>query len=338
MNNNELTFYLDTLIVEAALLDDQLIKNAGILSTIKDGIVSYFNNHMNPDDKIGSVLNFLAPGAISVLIGGWLGPTFGLAMRVLNVDVAGILRTLYDSIKNMLQSGQPINSNQIDDLVTSTIQVSTGEVIEKNSFYNDLKYARFLKLATIDLHHSRISEENLKNLFASNRRSKSIGILAKLLSWIFKVALSSAGLMVAGDAVNKLLGRPNAFDNTIQNGKEIENSKPPVIRQPQQTKFKIKPSYNNIQYNKSQSWIEQYPNTKSGVESMLISFVKEVYEGLDNSDNVIRSVPGFKTTVDEILWFNHSSVGDPVIFLPKYFISKKQLVDHFIDEIAAKSN
>jgi len=70
---------------------------------------------------------------------------------------------------------------------------------------------------------------------------------------------------------------------------------------------------------------------------MLVGFVKEVYEGLDNQDAAIRSVPGFKTIADNIAWYNHSAAGDPIVFIPKMFVSKKQLVDHFIDQIA-KSN
>lgn len=334
--NTELNFYLDTLIVQEVLLNDNLIKKTGILSTIKDSITSYFDSHNDPNDQVGTLLNFLAPGAISVLIGGWLGPTFGLAMRVLNIDVAGILRSLYDGIKELIGGNQHITSSQVDNLVFTTVQQNTGENLQTSSFNQQLKDAKFLKLAVINLHQNNFSVDEMKKVFAADRKVRTIGILAKLLSWIFKVAISSAGLMVAGDAVNKMIGKPNAFDKTIEHGKPVDMpvSKPsaPISTQ---TKFPVKSNYSDVQHN-SGSWIENYPNTQSGIENMLVSFTKEVYSGLDNLDSIIKSSPKFQTTVSEILWFNHAAAGDPVVFLPKFFTSKKQLVDHFIDDISSR--
>jgi hypothetical protein len=337
-NNSELSFYMDTLIVQEALLDDAMIKRAGVLNTVKDSIVSYFESHADPNDKVGTLLNFLAPGAISMLIGGWLGPTFGLAMRVLNIDVASVLRSLYNGVKELVSDNKPVTSSQVDGLVNEVMQSNVGQGVQTASFNQQLRDARLLKLAVIDLHQDRISADELKKVFAYGRRDKTISILGKLLSWILKVAISSAGLMVAGDAVNKMLGRPNAFDKTIEKGKPVETSQvaAPAAKVSTQTKFPVNPSYNDVQHT-SGSWVENYPNTQSGVENMLLSFVKEVYKGLDGLDSVIKSTPGFKATVDEILWFNHAAAGDPIVFLPKFFTSKKQLVDHFIDDIAAKS-
>jgi hypothetical protein len=335
-NNSEFSFYMDTLIVQEALLDDAMIKRAGVLNTVKDGIVNYFESHSDPNDKVGTLLNFLAPGAISMLIGGWLGPTFGLAMRVLNIDVASILRSLYNGVKELTTGNKQVTSSQVDGLVNEVMQSNVGQGLQTASFSQQIKDARLLKLAVIDLHENRVSADELKKVFAYGRREKTISILGKLLSWILKVAISSAGLMVAGDAVNKMLGRPNAFDKTIEHGKPVEPAPAPVAKISTQTKFPVNSNYSDIQHT-SGSWVENYPNTQSGVENMLVSFVKEVYKGLDGLDSVIKSTPGFKATVDEILWFNHAAAGDPIVFLPKFFTSKKQLVDHFIDDIAAKS-
>ena len=70
---------------------------------------------------------------------------------------------------------------------------------------------------------------------------------------------------------------------------------------------------------------------------MLVNFSKEVYGGLDGQESAIMSSPVFKATVDNIAWYNHASAGDPIVFIPKNFTSKKQLVDHFIDEIATQA-
>jgi len=330
---SNLQFLQDTLIVQEALLDDSFIKNGGSLSSIKDSIVSYFDSHNNPEDPVGTVLNFLAPGAISMLIGGWLGPTFGLAMRVLNIDVASILRSIYNSLKDLLSNGKKVSSNQIDNIVNSSILASTNQTLQTNSFDQQLKDARFLKLAVIDFHRNKISERNLKVIFA-DRRGKTISVIGKLLGWIIKVAISSAGLMLAGDVVNKAVGKPNAFDHTIQHGQPIEKAPPAPIST--QSKFPVSQSYSDVQHT-SGSWIENYPNTQSGIENMLIDFTKEVYPDTAKLDSIIRSSPQFKATVDEILFFNHAAAGDPIVFLPKFFTSKKFIVDHFIDSIANKT-
>lgn len=321
---SEISFYIDGLTVEA--LDTSLVKQAGLMDTIKNAITSYFNAHYDPEDKVGTLLNFLAPGAVSILIGGWLGPTFGLAMRVLDIDVASILRNIYNEIKSLLSDNKQITSGQIDNIVNTTIQSQTGEIV-KTTNLQQLEDAKFLKLAMVSLS----VDPTIK--LAYSRKSKTVGILGKLLSWIIKVAVSSAGLMVAGDAVNKLLGRPNAFDGTLQHGKPVEAPAVPVIRNSTQTKFSLNPSYSDTKQN---NWSENYPNNKNGVENMLINFAKEVYQGLNGLESSIRSVPGFQTTVDEILFFNRGAAGDNVVYLPKFFTSKKQLVDHWIDQVAAK--
>jgi hypothetical protein len=143
--------------------------------------------------------------------------------------------------------------------------------------------------------------------------------------------------MVAGDAVNKLLDRPNAFDGSLKDGKPTMTTKMPNADQPTttQTKFPLKKDYVDTQYNVGgTNWIEKINNSKSSIENMLVSFTKEVYDGLDSQDGLIRSSPGFKSIADNIAWYNHSAAGDPIVFIPKMFVSKKQLVDHFIDQVA----
>lgn len=337
MKQSAAKFYVDHMIAEIMLSDDELRKKAGITSNIKDSVVNYFENHVDPDDKVGSFLNFILPGTLSMLVGGWLGPTLGFALRVLNIDIAGILSSIYDKIKGLVSDGHSINSDQIDGAVNAAIQTHSGGEQLGGTAY--VEGAKFLKQAVMSYHNETIPEENLKVIFAAyGRRGKALGTIGRLLSWIIKTAAVSAGLMVAGDAANKMLGRPNAFDDTIQKGKPVEQA-PEAPRAPlsKQTKFPVKPGYSDLQHNTSTNWIERYPNTESGISSMLVNFAKEVYDGLDGAESAIMASPTFKATVDNIAWYNHASAGDPVVFIPRNFTSKKQLVDHFIDEVAAKA-
>lgn len=333
MAKKEINFYIDSLIAEAVFGEDPLYKKASIISDLTSSVTNYVSNHIDPDDKVGSVLNILAPGAISVLFGGKIGLFFGLLMRVFNVDVAGILREVYDSIKSHLTQSPQISSDQVNDYVTAAVSQKAGGVTPVKSSAL-LKYAPLAKVAIQDY------EDNLLYSTAKPIRftkSFGVGLLGRILSFVFSTALASAGLMVAGDAVNKLIGRPNAFDNTMQKGQPVEQAQEAPAPTSTQNKFPVKAGYSDVQHNATTNWIERYPNDPSGIQNMLLSFAKEVYDGLDGLDSEIISSPLFKATVDNIAWYNHTSAGDQIVFIPKFFKSKKDIVDHFIDDVAKRA-
>lgn len=357
MNNKELEFYVDTLIVEALLSNNDLSKTAqsSMVQDLISKVKHYFDNHIDPDDKSGSILNLLAPGALSMAFSamglGWLGVLIGLAMRVFNIDVAGVLSSIYNELKSYISQDQKLTSSQVQSMVDSAVQQHTGEMSEADaeramshavtSFDQTMRDVKLLKLAMIayDAEINGLTKEAKFNwsLFSS-KRAKSASILSRVLGFIFKIALASAGFMVAGDVVNKFLGRPNALDDTIQKGKPVAAPAQEAAPLSRQTKFAVKSSYVDTKYNYSSNWIEKIPNNQSSIEDMVLRFAKEVYDGLDSLDAQIRSSMGFNKIVNDIAWYNHASAGDQLVFIPKNFTSKKDLVDHFIDEVAAKAS
>jgi len=70
---------------------------------------------------------------------------------------------------------------------------------------------------------------------------------------------------------------------------------------------------------------------------MLMSWAKEIYQGLNGLDSIIQNTAGFQAAVEAISWQNHSSAGGPIVYIPPMFTSKKMVVDHFIDEVAEKA-
>jgi hypothetical protein len=153
-----------------------------------------------------------------------------------------------------------------------------------------------------------------------------------VLSTIFKIGLSAAGLMVAGDVVNHFLGRKNDLDGK-DGPKESVNA--PAMHVATQTRFKLNPSLQDAKH--GSTWTEQVTNDPSAISAMLVKFTKEVYSGLDGLESVITSAPHFQAVLNDIVWYNHNAKGDPVIFIPNYFTSKKSIVDYFIDEVAQKA-
>jgi hypothetical protein len=174
----------------------------------------------------------------------------------------------------------------------------------------------------------------------SARKSRTAFILTRVLSWIFKVALASAGLVVAGDVVNKFLNRPNALDGTMQKVEPIDQSSQSAIpvNVSKQKKFPVKSGYAPEKYNVGDSlWMERVTNNSGSIEYMLVNFAKTVYDGLDGKESLIKSSPAFQVVKDRIVQYNHSSPESPMIWLPRYFGSKKQIVDYFIDDVADRT-
>jgi hypothetical protein len=356
-NNSEISFYVDTLIVQSLLMDEGLSKTAegSLVSDLIEKVKSYVGNHIDPNDKAGSVLNILAPGAVTMAFGAmgmpWIGILLGLAMRVFHIDVKGALNSIHSKISESVHSGKPLSSPEVDTIVNSAVQdhapassdaeaeQSLVELTKQKTSSQLLRDARMVKLAMIEFDHnnmqlqkSAVSMSDLKSFNA--KKTVTSNILSRVIGWFFKIALASAGLMVAGDMINKFLGRSNALDGTIQGGKPVDSPAPAPVPVSKQTKFKQQPTYHE---ERKTEWVENVPNNKGSIESLLISFAKQVYQGLDTMDSVIRSSPSFELLADKIAFYNHTSEGDNMVFIPKYFTSKKQIVDMFIDEVAEKA-
>lgn len=323
-SNSEISLYVDTIIIQSLLPN----KTASIIDSIKN----YIGNNINPDDKVGSVLNMLGPAVISTTLGsmgfGKIGFMLGLACRMLHVDFNSIIRSIHDKITSALSGDKKLTSSQIHNMVTSSVTEHVGSApIEKKQFNQQLQDIRMMKLA-----ETAYYQGNLLTIQKYAKGTAPVSYLSNTLSWLFRVALSAAGLVVAADVANKFLGRPSALDGT-------QNRKDPAQQLiiSTQTKFKINPSYHAEGYNTGKSvWAESITNSQSSIENMVTQFAKEVYQGLNSLDNLIRSTSGFNKVVDDIVWYNKSSAGDDVVFIPKKFTSKKSIVDFFMDEVAQK--
>ena len=97
--SNEISFYVDCLIIEA-LAKNSMVKQAdgGMIASLVDKLKSYVGAHLDSNNKVGSVLNILAPGAVTLLFRslgfGWLGALLGLAMNIFHIDIGGILGSI----------------------------------------------------------------------------------------------------------------------------------------------------------------------------------------------------------------------------------------------------
>lgn len=348
ISNSEVSFCVDTILVETVLGDPKLYKKAGILSDLLSKVKEYFMAHIDKDHPVESVLKYLAPGALWLLmqkigLGKW-GFFLGILADYFHVNIPGIIESMFGKVKDMISSGHQVSSGQIDAATQQVAQEHSSEsAADDHKVYTSLElldHAKFIRLALIDYEHQqmRLLKEggDVNNLFGFGAsKAKSTSLLVTILGWIFKIALASAGLMVAGDAIHALMGTPSALTGTYHEGvtpTSSETSEPSVPAAPVSTQRKF-PLKGDAPL--SVSW--PMANTPGNIEEMLVQFTKDTYSGLDGKESLIKSLPSFQGVKEDIEWFNIHNPGTSAIFIPRRYPSKKSLVDHFIDDVAKAS-
>jgi len=369
---SEISLYVDAMIVEAIIADPTIIKQAdmgGSVLTLMNKIKDYFATKF-PDtstNKVDDVLQFITPGAIFTLLryltSPWIAAIIALAQQVFNINVVGIIKSIYDNVKSLISDGKLVSSQQIDSAVSSAVDSNHSTVDEenvvqqllqnmKNANYDvkqQLYNVRLIKMAAISYQEGKF---NKTAGWAGGMQGKLLGILKKLFSLLIKILLGSAGFVVAGDVIKKFLGiddKEEASETSESKSEPTSNflsslfhksePAPVAVYVAKQTKFKVNPSYQNKQYNSSNEdiWAEGFLNNNAGISDMLVQFAKEVYSGLNGLENFIKSTPTFAEVVRTIEFFNRTAVGSSVVFLPRIFHTKKQIVDLFIDDVAEKA-
>lgn len=363
ISNSQVSFCVDTLLVETILGDSKFYKKAGFVSDLLDRVKEYFGSQIDTKHPVSSVLRVLAPGALwmflsAIGLGKW-GFLLGLLMDVFHIDAPGMLSSMFDKVKGMIGSGKKVSSEEIDSATEAVAQEhatpgSSQEVQQAPQAIQQLKDkhqeaaeandhvtyssldlmhdAKLIRIALIDYENQymRLNKQALFGISVSkfnSSKSKGSSLLATIFGWIVKIALFSAGLMVAGDIVNAVLGRPNGLTGGGQT--EQESSSVPVPSGPKSTQTKFPPK-GDAQL--PSSW--PLVNNPSNIDNMLIQFTKDVYSGLDGKESLIQNTPGFQMIKDKIDWYNARHPGSSAIFIPPNWETKKQLVDYFIDDVA----
>jgi hypothetical protein len=348
VKNTQISNYLDYLVVETLLQDNIGLSRFGqaapsMMDNVIGKIKDYVGSKIDPNNKAGSVLDMLTPGLILMtfkLMGfGKIGILLGALASMFGFDLDGIFHSIWNGLKSELSSGKGTTSDKVDNIVQSAVQSNSSapaEVAPEASPADDgativahkLRNAKILRVALDNYEQNKI--------FVYAAPSSKLGTI---LSFVIKVIISSAGLMVVGDTINHLLGRPSSFDHTIQNGKPVESAPASSVPEaPQQTRFPKNLSYQNaVKNTASTPWIENTTDDPSSIGQMLINFAKEVYQGLDGHEADMQASPYFQNLVETISWYNHEAPGSPSVFIPRMFTTKKQLVDQFVGDVAAKT-
>lgn len=358
----EIKLYNDLLLIEAFQSNKEpslFVKNAFSFSQFFTDVKNYFSNQINPNDKLGSVVNLIAPGIIFRALGmGKIGTLLSIVASAMGIDFAGMIRSTWQKL-HPLFSNEKISEADIDAAVNDAVmsQDTTLTEDQKNKAADALKKMSSLTIANVlelraiaDSTYNRIIKKesvndiksyylNLSKTAAGKGIKSNLIIFAgKIIKFIFTALVAALGINLTTNVAKKVFNKPNAFDGPIHtNNKEQIPSEQTeqIVNKSNQTTFQLDSGYQNKQYNGvNSSWIEKYPNTTSGITKMLLDFAKDVYNGLDGLDSRISNVGDFVNTLNKIEQYNVLSAGDNVVFLPKQFKTKKQIVDTFIDDVA----
>jgi len=290
-------------IVSLNCMDQRLIKRGELPfgQGIFDAIKGFFASNSSGDVK-KDLTNLFINGAIRTVISGPLGFGVGLISTYFGFDFYEILKSIYKKFQSSVSAGIPVSSEEIHSAVTSEVEMQTK---------------------TADLNIQNIKTAGIMDIFSKGNKKS---ILSSIISFIFKSALSGAGLFVASGMAKKLILPQKEEKETV----EPEQSAPDHTST--QTKFKLRAGYTDLLEPKP--WVESVVNSDASIEAMLLNFAKEVYDGLNGMESKIVSSPAFQQVKESIVFGNHKAAGDNIIIIPKMYKSKKHIVDYFIDDVA----
>jgi hypothetical protein len=326
-----------------------------MIEGIVKGIAGHVESNIDPNNKLNSVLNLLAPGLLMASGFPILAFVAEMATQWFGINLGAIFSDIASALKSLLSGGSKLDSGTVDSIAAKAVSNHEGS----EPTQQDLEAAQQKKLTASSL---TITEAKLykaaiielmdkyngdpKNIF--NKRAgfltdiaSFIGlkgstsrVLVKVIGWVVKTVLWAGGFMLANDAIHSVLGVPK-----ITPGSGAQTVSAPVeqtavsIPTPKQTLFAVNPAYTEEKLNINSRWIE--PVSPDSIDQDIVQWAEDIYPDLKGRDADIRSTSGFQKAVEVIKNYNATNTSN-VTFMPRLFTSRKKVVDLFIDELAGK--
>lgn len=271
----------------SASLNKQAEDNA-VISFIKNS----FKEHFDQENPAKSVVNFLSPGIVGMALKGmgfgWIGAAISLALSVFHIDFYDALKNIASKISNVIAGNKPISSDTIDSFVDQEIPDQE------------------IKSSSIELRRIKL---------AGFGASSAIPVIKALLAIIAKTVVASAGLMLAGDAINKVVPKIAPSLSLPSTPSEVyiafkSKSNPP---DPEVLQVKDK--------------------TPQSISQSLIDLTNQIYD-VSNLSSAIQNLPKFKNLISEIIELNR--FGDPDakwVGLPGKYKTAKDMVNSFLVDL-----
>ncbi len=328
MSNGRVTFLTETLVIEAILADPKMLKNASGISDILSAVEEYFKSKIDKNHTTASVLSELAPGVLWLTLSslgfGKIGLALGFIAQQYHVDVKEFISSMYEKVKEIITTDHKISEGQIDQIVAGTVQQFSSQPKTSSKIYSPLEllgYAKLINVALVNYEKQIMKLTKVEPDYSQYKiikNAQAISLLGLILGWIFKVILRAGGLLLIAEMGRKL------FDY-----KDSATGSQSATSEPVQTKYHFKsdaPLPTSL----------RIVNTPENIDNQIIEFAKNVYDGLDGKENLIRNTPGFQAIKSRIIWWNEAHPGSSIVSIPPEFTTQKQLVNYFIDDVAKK--
>lgn len=357
MTTSKVQVYMDALVLETLLSEDLMVKNAqsGVVGSLIEKIKSLISDHINPNDKAGSIVNILAPSIIGALGFPITGIILEIAESWFGLNIANIMRDAANEIKSLILGDHKFTSSEVEGIANRAVQNNASEPTQsqfENALHHPLDAVTSLFSSnSLSLREARLLKVNLLYI-RDNELTKTAGLLttfgrfvglynpttralASLIKWIAIVGLWALGLLAVDDAAHSILGSPSKTDFSAPSSHTTEHSfTPTTLPTSTQTVFKVNPAYQEERFNTTKHWIE--PVSPIQIGDQIVQWAQNIYPDTKSLTDEIKNTAGFNQVVQAIDNYNRNNTLN-ITFMPPDFTSRKKVVDSFMDELAQKA-
>jgi hypothetical protein len=304
-------FYTDAAMIDQAIRP--LIKNAGspLLSSLISTVKSYAESKLaaHDGDKFATLADVLVPGILWSGFGlRWLAVLVQLSESYFGLSPGRLLESAWHMISTAVKTGS---------VTAEEVQQAAGIGIETTS---NLRAYRLVAMGSKQL-----------TIFAA-AKSTNASLMSRIVYWVLLAALAGAGITVAGEIFNKITGHESAKP-TASGWLSLHPESGAAPAASSQTVLKPSESYAPEHNNQNSIWMEAVP--PSGIGALISQWAMSIYPDLQGHEDMIESSSRFHATVSHIQDYNKANATQ-YTFIPEGFASKKQIVDMFADDLAAK--
>ena len=336
-SDDELHFIEEGLFIQSLLDNAPLESRAGALDFIT-GSLGELGNSVNGfvqqnlqqptgTDFVAHILNLFVVYALSrrnILY----GLLYAIA-SAMGFDLTGIIKSLVNGVVGLLRGNKQISASDVDSVGTSLITSHGGDYAEADdTIRNIAAYQTMLK---------RYGASGLLRRLGGRR---VFALVVRIMGWILKAFLASAGLMIGGKMIADFLGiskkeptpgSPEAADQKEPGSTEPVNSYVPA------SPPGLNPSGTGTTYHVNDQYTSWIVPLQGSIADTLVNWATEIYPQLQGKEDLIRSAPSFNIMVNKLKEGNSSS-NSSYLMMPKGVHRRIDIVNDFAGDVAKKLN
>lgn len=289
---------------------------ASVLSGIGDSIKSFVGSQIHGEDSGGitrTLVNLLAPATFFRL-----HPLLGMVVtagQLFGIDIYNVFQRIMGAVSPMLQSGQPVPPDVINDAAKSAIGESTATTASL--------LAPLSKVAVFGRSRSSSTESPLVRMFSFLGPKRGGNILVGIIAWFVKTVLLSAGMLAVGGTVTKALGFEPGQKAPAHHQSGYTTGTPSFNTGPNQSvMYDYRPNPNDL-------WIEDLDGQEP--HERLLQWVSEGYPDLYQYQDIIVKVPSFWQAVRGIS--RNWTPGKSQMSIPQPYKTRNDILSLFMNDV-----